>query len=176
MSRCVLPCLTTLTLLLASSGCVSAPITDARRQSQPSTAPVEEFSRYLRAFDYSEREAMKIKTGELLDLVRLGKAQVIDIRFPDEVATWRVSFAKSIPLNELPDRLDELDREKLIVPVCPHADRASIARHYLTLKGYRSRYLVDGLLGLAEHLRGDKARDFVESAADGKTNTEEQNR
>jgi len=32
---------------------------------------------------------------------------------------------------------------------------------YLRTRGFRSKYLVDGLVGLAEHLRGDKARDFV---------------
>lgn len=128
-------------------------------------APVT-FDAYLRQFDYAERNEMKIKTEELLELQRQGRVQVIDIRFPEEVALWRVSFAKSIPLNELPNRLDELDRDKLIVPVCPHYDRASIARHFLTLKGFHSRYLVEGLLGLTEALRGDKAKAFVEASDD----------
>lgn len=49
-----------------------------------------------------------------------------------------------------------------IVTVCPHYDRAEMARLYLTLKGYKSRYLTDGLLGLADYLRGDEAKEFVE--------------
>lgn len=68
---------------------------------------------------------------------------------------------KHIPLNELPDRLKELDRAKIIVTVCPHYDRAEIARTFLTLKGYQSKYLVKGLLGLADYLRGDRAKDFI---------------
>jgi hypothetical protein len=32
---------------------------------------------------------------------------------------------------------------------------------YLRTKGYKARYLEDGLVGLAEALRGDTARDFV---------------
>ena len=53
------------------------------------------------------------------------------------------------------------DKNKLIVTACPHYDRSSMARLYLITKGYRARYLNDGLLGLAELLRGDKARDFI---------------
>ena len=32
---------------------------------------------------------------------------------------------------------------------------------YLKTKGFKARYLEDGLTGLAEYLRGDKARDFI---------------
>lgn len=124
---------------------------------------IDLFSSYLKKFDYTERKEMKINIESLLKLIQEDKAEVIDIRFPEEVQAWRVDFIKSIPLNELPNRLDELDKSKIIVTVCPHYDRAAIARHYLTLKGYRSKYLVEGLLGLTEYLRGDKARDFINS-------------
>lgn len=124
---------------------------------------IDLFSSYLKKFDYTERKEMKINIESLLRLIQEDKAEVIDIRFPEEVQAWRVDFIKSIPLNELPDRLDELDKNKIIVAVCPHYDRAAIARHYLTLKGYKSKYLVEGLLGLTEYLRGDKARDFINS-------------
>lgn len=124
---------------------------------------IDLFSSYLKKFDYTERKEMKINIESLLKLIQEDKAEVIDIRFPEEVQAWRVDFIKSIPLNELPNRLDELDKSKIIVTVCPHYDRAAIARHYLTLKGYRSKYLVEGLLGLTEYLRGDKSRDFINS-------------
>ena len=120
------------------------------------------FDNYLRSFDYRERSAMKIGIQEMLNLYMQGQAQIIDIRFPEEQQAWRFGFMKNIPLNELPDRLKELDKTKLIVTVCPHYDRAEIARTYLTLQGYRSRYLVEGLLGLADYLRGDRAKAFID--------------
>ena len=132
------------------------------------TAPAAEsasFDDYLRFFDYRERSAMKIGISEMLELYRQGQAQIVDVRFPEEQRAWSFGFIKSIPINELPDRLNELDKGKLIVTVCPHYDRAEIARTYLTLKGYRSRYLVEGLLGLAEHLRGDRAKAFINGIA-----------
>jgi len=121
----------------------------------------ESFDAYLKHFDYNERTEMKIKSLEAVELYKMGEVEFVDIRFKEEQAVWSFPFMKKIPLNELPDRLDELDRNKTIVTVCPHYDRAEMARIYLTLKGYKSRYLTDGLIGLAEYLRGDEAKEFV---------------
>jgi len=123
------------------------------------------FADYLRGFDYDERIAMKIQLPELLKLYAEGKVQLIDIRFHEEYAAWRVGIGQHIPLNELPDRLEELDASKTIVTMCPHYDRAEIARLFLTLKGYRARYLTDGMLGIADQLRGDKAHDYMARVA-----------
>jgi rhodanese-related sulfurtransferase len=119
------------------------------------------FENYLKAFDYQERRNMKIGIQEMLHLYKQGRVQIIDIRFREEHQVYSFGFIKHIPLNELPDRLKELDRSKIIVTVCPHYDRAEIARTFLTLKGYQSKYLVEGLLGLADYLRGDRAKDFI---------------
>ena len=121
------------------------------------------FDDYLKRFDYKERKNMKVDIPEMLDLYKQGKVQIVDIRFPEEYQAYSFSFIKNIPLNELPARLGELDSSKVIVTVCPHYDRAEIARTYLTLKGFQSKYLVDGVVGLAEYLRGDKARDFIQA-------------
>jgi hypothetical protein len=47
-----------------------------------------------------------------------------------------------------------LPRDKIIVTACPHKDRAIIAMVYLRTKVFDARYLSDGLIGLAENLRG----------------------
>ena len=121
--------------------------------------PLEE---YLSSFDYAERNGMKIKSYEALELYKAGKAEFLDIRFKEEYSVWNFPFMKNIPLNELPNRINEIDKDKLIITVCPHYDRAEIARLYLVTKGYKSRYLTDGLLGLAAYLRGDEAKEFTD--------------
>ena len=128
------------------------------------------FADYLRGFDYDERLAMKIQLPELLAGYVEGRMQLIDIRFHEEYAAWRVGIGQHIPLNELPDRVDELDADKTIVTMCPHYDRAEIARLFLTLKGYHARYLTDGMLGIADHLRGDKAREYMARVPSGMHN------
>ena len=125
------------------------------------------FDEYLKNFDYDERKRMKIQIPELLEGYKKGEIELIDIRFPEEYEAWHVGIGKHIPLNELPNRLDELDKNKLIVTMCPHYDRASMARHYLTLKGFKAKYLTDGMLKLVDYLRGDKARDYIKEIKHG---------
>lgn len=88
-------------------------------------------------------------------------AVLVDIRFKEEQQTWGPYFGLKIPLSELPSRLNELPKDKIIVTACPHKDRAIIAMSYLRSKGIPARYLSDGLIGLAENLRGDAALYFL---------------
>jgi len=121
-----------------------------------------DFDTYLKSFDYQARKDMKVKAVEMLNLLEEDKAQLIDIRFAEEYEAWHFMASKNIPLNELPNRLDELDKNKLIITACPHNDRANIARIFLKLKGYNVRYLSDGLLNTLDYLRGDNAKEFLE--------------
>jgi len=125
-------------------------------------AKEQTLANYLTNFDYDARIEMKAGTRELVDLLLDGKAQLIDIRFKEEYEAWHMSIGKSIPLNELPSRLNELDKNKIIVTACPHKDRAIIAMTFLQTEGYKTMYLKEGLIGLAEYLRGDNAKDFIQ--------------
>ena len=120
------------------------------------------FDEYLSKFDYKERENMKIKTPDMLALVEEGKAVLIDVRFAEEFEVWHMNFAKNIPLNELPKRLNELPKDKLIITACPHNDRSNLARLFLVQNGYNAKYLNDGLLKTADFLRGENAKEFLE--------------
>ncbi len=126
----------------------------------------EVFDAYLRTFDYQERKDMKIQMPELFELYAKGEAQLIDIRFNEEYEAWHIGFGDHIPLNELPERLSEIDKNKTIVTMCPHYDRAEIARLYLKLNGFNARYLNDGMLKVVDYLRGDKARDYMNKIKD----------
>jgi len=120
------------------------------------------YDNYLSGFTYEERKEMKINSVELTVMLEEGTAQLVDIRFKEEYEAWHMPVSINIPINELPKRLNELDKSKVIVTACPHKDRAIMARTFLKLKGYQTRYLVDGLTGLAEYWRGDNAREFIQ--------------
>ena len=126
------------------------------------------FDKMLSNFGYETRSDMKIDSKRLIMLLAEKKAVLVDIRFKEEVAAWRMGFGLQIPINELPKRLAELPKDKIIVAACPHKDRSSIAMAYLRTKGYNAMYLTDGLIGLAENLRGDNAKDFLEDTGLGK--------
>jgi rhodanese-related sulfurtransferase len=127
-------------------------------------AAEEAFDRFLTNFDYETRADMKTDSKKLLKLLAEKKAVLVDIRFPEETKAWKMGFGLFIPLNELPKRYQELPKDKIIVTACPHKDRSAIAMAFLRSKGYNARYLTDGLTGLAENLRGDSAKDFLEDA------------
>lgn len=120
------------------------------------------FEEYLSKFDYTERENMKIKTPDMLALVEEGKAILVDIRFKEEFEAWHIGASINIPLSELPKRMGELPKDKLIITACPHNDRSNMARMYLTLNGYNAKYLNDGLLKVADFLRGSNAKEFMD--------------
>ena len=118
---------------------------------------------YLLKYDYESRIEMKIQSKELIELLKENKAQLIDIRFEEEYKSWNMPIAISIPLADLPNNLDKIDKSKIIVTACPHKDRAIIAMIYLKTKGYNVKYLTDGLLGLVGNLRGDNAYYFIKN-------------
>ena len=134
--------------------------------SNPAFASDEMLENYIKGYDYDARLEMKASSKKLIDLLEDGKAVLVDIRFKEEQQAWGPSFSLKIPLNELPARLDELPKNKIIVTACPHKDRAIIAMTYLRSKGIPAKYLTDGLIGLSENLRGDAALYFMKMMAE----------
>lgn len=88
-----------------------------------------------------------------------GEAVLLDIRVPAETAVWQVNLGLRIPADELPERLHELPRDRVIVVACPLTDRSNMAAAYLVAQGFNAEYLQDGLLGLVNRLKGVAAED-----------------
>ena len=108
----------------------------------------------------SEMKNMRIDIEEFIELYNNGEAELVDVRVPFETKVWQLNFGLQIPAPELPERLNELPKDKLIVVACPKADRPNMARTYLASKGFEVKYLVGGLLGLMDHLKGGKAKEL----------------
>ena len=104
--------------------------------------------------------SMKIEADEFIDLYNQNEVDFVDIRMKFETDVWGFNFGLKIPANELPDNLEKLDKEKLIVVARPHTDRSNMARTYLASKGYKCKYLIGRLVGLAERLKSGKAKDI----------------
>jgi rhodanese-related sulfurtransferase len=73
----------------------------------------------------------------------------LDIRSPKEQEYVTFPFAKHIPLNELPSRLEELPKDKLIVTFCTSVFRGAVAYTYLRANGFDE---VKGLAASMEDL------------------------
>ncbi len=101
---------------------------------------------------------MRIEIDEFIELYNKKECEFVDIRVPMETKVWQVNFGLQIPANELPDRLGELPKDKLIVVACPKADRSNMARSWLAIQGFEVKYLSGGLLGLMDSLKGGLAK------------------
>mgnify|MGYP006434304769 FL=1 len=116
---------------------------------------------YLSNYTYENRKEMKISSKQIVQLLEDDKALLVDIRFKEEQAAWGMNYTLKMPLPTLPERYNELPKNKLIVASCPHKDRAIMAMMFLKSKGYKAAYLKKGLIGLADYLRGDRAKNFI---------------
>nr|WP_211342369.1 rhodanese-like domain-containing protein [Aquisalibacillus elongatus] len=74
------------------------------------------------------------------------KLSIIDVREDDEVAQGKIPGAKHIPLGELQDRLDEINKDKEHVMVCRSGGRSGKATDYLASKGYNVKNMPGGML------------------------------
>ena len=105
-----------------------------------------------------EMSRARISVEDVIAAHNKGDAELVDIRVPMETAVWQLNFGLKIPANELPQRLNELPKDKQIVVACPMTDRSNMARSYLVNQGYNVKYLQGGLLGLMDHLKGGRAK------------------
>ena len=89
--------------------------------------------------DYFKSGAYKIEFNDFLALKKEGKAMLLDLRTKEEAEVVALPFAKNIPIDELPQRLNELPKDKLIVTFCASSVRAIMAFFYLKAAGYDSK-------------------------------------
>jgi len=102
----------------------------------------------------------RMSADAFIEAHNAGDAVLVDIRVPMETAVWSFNFGIQLPANELPERLDELPKDKTLVVACPMTDRSNMAYSYLVNKGFDVKYLQGGLLGLVDRLKGGMAKDI----------------
>ena len=83
----------------------------------------------------------------LMKAARKGEVVVLDVRPTEEYLTAHLPFARSIPLEELRQRLAELPKDRSIVAYCrgPYCLMAADAVELLKLEGYTAIHLRDGV-------------------------------
>ncbi len=94
------------------------------------------------------------------DLPRDGSVTLLDVRMPGEVAAGRIEGFRSIPLDELRGRLDELPKDKPIYVHCHSGLRSYLACCILRGNGFDCYNLAGGWRLYASAVRAQKATDF----------------
>lgn len=95
---------------------------------------IKEQKKYMHVISNEELEK-KLASGE--------KVIVLDVREPAEYAFNRIPGAFSIPLGELENRLNELNREDRIHVICRTGARSDLACQLLTEKDFKDVHNVE---------------------------------
>ena len=69
---------------------------------------------------------------------------LLDVREPHEFRFARIEGSTLIPLNQIPERLDELDRSQEIVVICHHGIRSLQAANFLNHHGFENLLNLSG--------------------------------
>ena len=86
-----------------------------------------------------------ISPAEGYQLVQKG-AFFLDVRRQDEWDQYHAIGATLIPLDELPNRLNELPKDKQIVVICHSGNRSKTGRDILLSNGFQATSVTGGLL------------------------------
>ncbi|MET3683802.1 rhodanese-related sulfurtransferase/TusA-related sulfurtransferase [Alkalibacillus flavidus] len=79
-----------------------------------------------------------VNNEQLKEQLDSGNVTVVDVRESAEYAFGHIPGAKSIPLGDLENRLDELDQNDNIYVVCRTGNRSDMAAKTLSEKGYNN--------------------------------------
>lgn len=104
---------------------------------------------------------LRLKKGDFIELLRdpllkrvsrieaeqrvAAGAQWLDVRYPSEYQNGRLPGAVNVPLNEIRNVIDVLDREREYIVYCQSGRRSSAAAFLLSQRGYRACWLEGGL-------------------------------
>jgi len=72
------------------------------------------------------------------------KAQLIDVREPNEFENGHILGARNIPLSQMKIRLKEIRPDKPVYLYCQNAQRSARAAQLLYKKGYKELYHLKG--------------------------------
>ncbi len=94
---------------------------------------------------------------------------LLDVRSREEAQTLAFHFkhhpnitSENIPLNELPDKINDIPKEKFIAIFCPAGVRSSIAFIYLLSKGFKNvRIIEGGYPGITETVKPGKVLKVI---------------
>jgi rhodanese-related sulfurtransferase len=109
-----------------------------------SVARLAEVERAAR--DYLGEEVEAIGREELIERLRRGDVVLVDVRPAEEFAAGHIDGARSIPLDELRERLAELPADREVVAYCrgPFCAYAHEAVRQLRAEGRTARRLEEG--------------------------------
>ena len=93
-----------------------------------------------------QRRGAKVSLLQATQLMNQNKSNVIDVRDIAEFEVGPIKSAKNIPLNDLSNRMTELEKQKAnpVIVVCASGTRSATAVAMLTRAGFTQAVSMDG--------------------------------
>jgi rhodanese-related sulfurtransferase len=85
----------------------------------------------------------KVMPAQFFERQASEDAVLLDLRSQEEAGYLALPFALHIPIDELPDRWQEVPTDRLVATFCSSAMRAAVAWAYLQLKGLDKVRILD---------------------------------
>lgn len=95
----------------------------------------------------------EISTTELANRLKNGESPIIvDVREPAEWAEGHIAGAKHIPLGQLIERMDELDKNQEMILICRSGGRSGLACELLSENGFDVVNMTGGIMSWTDEL------------------------
>ncbi len=127
----------------------------------------DSFTQWLKTlnFDYWSTGQHKILAPAFVEKWLRGEAVLLDVRADVETRYAVFPTALHIPIDALPEHLDEIPRDKLVATFCSGGDRANVAFAYLHAQGFDNvRILKGGYTDLLAALHPGKIRHILKTS------------
>jgi rhodanese-related sulfurtransferase len=113
--------------------------------------------------DWLTQNNHKISLEAFIEKWKAGEAILLDVRSDEEAELFSLeAFGVRIPLHQLPDRVNELPKDKLICSMCPGKIRATLAYAVLIDSGIENaKVLAATPAELVDYLKPPVAKKLV---------------
>jgi rhodanese-related sulfurtransferase len=102
-------------------------------------------------------EELQISPGQFLKLLEKGEIdskQIIDVREKMEWVYYHLEGSEHMPMNTIPERLEELPKDHVLYVICAHGVRSDMVCQYLHDQGFDQAINVQGGMAAVSGLRG----------------------
>lgn len=102
-----------------------------------------------------------VSADDVWKSLQSGDLFLLDVREPDEFSDFKIPGSVNVPLKDLfdPESVSKIPKNKKIVTICPHGNRAMVATFALIRNGVPAQALMGGLTGWNQLLNPTQVSD-----------------
>ena len=88
---------------------------------------------------------MEVEVLELKRMLKNNEVVLLDVREPYEIEICKVKGSLFIPMNEIPQNIEQFDKEKIYAVICHSGVRSLHVSNYLSSLGYSTLNVIGGI-------------------------------